>query len=144
MAAALLLQEQRGFDVVGLDAADVVGLLQGATEAWRGQGWGWGSLRRLGTRHLAAQVLHQRDHGVFEERRRRQRSLGDLGDPQFALGPHDLHHRVGTGPRSDPTELKCVNESERFSLFSLKKPTQEVMKLHIYVSLESQTDFIKG
>lgn len=30
MAAALFLKEQRGFDVVGLDAADVVGFLQRA------------------------------------------------------------------------------------------------------------------
>lgn len=35
MAAALLLKEQRGFDVVGLDAADIVGFLQGATGASR-------------------------------------------------------------------------------------------------------------
>lgn len=47
--------------------------------------------------HLTGQVLHQQDHGVFEERRGRQRSLGDLGDAQFALGPHSLQHRVGTG-----------------------------------------------
>lgn len=35
MAAALILKEQRGLDVVGLDAADVVGFLQRAegTEA---------------------------------------------------------------------------------------------------------------
>lgn len=31
VAAALFLKEQRGFDVVGLDAADVVGFLQRAT-----------------------------------------------------------------------------------------------------------------
>lgn len=28
MAAALLLEQQRGLDIVGLDAADVVGFLQ--------------------------------------------------------------------------------------------------------------------
>lgn len=32
VAAALVLKEQRGFDVVGLDAADVVGLLQRGIE----------------------------------------------------------------------------------------------------------------
>lgn len=62
---------------------------------------------RLPTPHLAGQVLHQRDHGVFEERRRRQRSFGDLGDAQLALGPHDLQHGVGTGGRGDPTEQMC-------------------------------------
>lgn len=33
VAAALVLKEQRGLDVVGLDAADVVGLLQKVMEA---------------------------------------------------------------------------------------------------------------
>lgn len=71
------------------------------------------------TAHLAGQVLHQRDHGVFEERRRRQRPFGDLGDAQFALGPHDLHHGVRTGCGANPTEFKRVTESETFPLFSV-------------------------
>lgn len=45
--------------------------------------------------HLAGQVLHQGDHGVFEERRGRQRALGDLCDAQLALRPHLLQHLVG-------------------------------------------------
>lgn len=46
------------------------------------------------TRHLAGQVLHQRDHGVFEERCGCQRPFGDFCDAQFALGPHRLQHWV--------------------------------------------------
>lgn len=33
MAAALFLKEQRGFDIIGLDAADIVGFLQRVTGA---------------------------------------------------------------------------------------------------------------
>lgn len=128
VAAALFLKEQRGLDVVGLDAADVVGFLQ------RGDS-GTGALATAGvgdasshyaccqvTPHLACQVLYQRDHGVFEERSSRQRSFGDLGDAQFALGPHDLQHGVGTGCRSDPTEFQHVSESGSFPLAITHRP----------------------
>lgn len=47
--------------------------------------------------HLAGQVLHQGDHGVFEERGGGEWPLGDLCDAQLALGPHGLQHGVGTG-----------------------------------------------
>lgn len=60
--------------------------------------------------HLAGQVLHKRDHGVFEERRGGQRALGDLRYAQFALGPHRLQHRVGAGQTQGHMKNRFVLE----------------------------------